>query len=61
MTAKLITEAGTVELTGAAAKLAELLAVHQCDIAALRFGYVRFNFGNGELSSVEVNRNLKWK
>lgn len=59
MTAKLITAAGTVELTGSAARLAEVLALYHAEIARVRFGYVRFNFGAGAKVTAEVNQSLR--
>ena len=58
-TATLITSGGTVELTGAALQLAQLLAAYRGEIARVRFGKVTFNFGGGENVSCEVVQSLR--
>lgn len=59
MSARLITTGGTVTLTGAADRLAQLLAAYANEIARVQFGKVTFNFGGGENVTCEVVQSLR--
>jgi hypothetical protein len=57
--ATVIVSGGTVQLTGAAVQLAQLLAAYQAEIARVRFGKVTFSFGGGDNCSCEVVQSLR--